>query len=140
MPLSDSLNANISENRAKRLPAHVVLFAVSQLSQAVRLVLFFVRAGWHNGLPAALGAGCVGAGTEQQLMGVVGGNAVKELPERLVALWSVTWPRAGRRLDAGRDVLRAQLLTRLIYVARLGGIQAAVHCRYLRLCGNKKNK
>lgn len=115
------------------LPAHVVRFADAQLSQAVGLVLVFVGAGRHNGLPAALCAGRVSAGTEQQLVGVVRGNTVKELPKRLVALWSVTWPRAGWRLDAARDVFRPKLLTRLIYVTRLGSIQAAVHRRYFRL-------
>lgn len=107
--------------------------AEPQLSEAVGLVLVFVGAGRHNGLPPALCAGRVGARTEEQLVGVVGGNAVKELPQRLVAFWSVTWPRASRRLDAGGDVLGAQLLTRLVYVTRLGGVQAAVHRRHFRL-------
>lgn len=120
------------------LPAHVVCFTDPQLSQAVGLLLVLVGTGWDNGLPAALGAGRVGARTEEQLVGVVSGNAVKELPQSLVALRSVTRPRAGRRLDAGGHVLRTQLLTRVVYVARLGGVQAAVDRRHFRLCrGNK---
>lgn len=115
------------------LPAHVVGLADPQLSEAVGLLLVLVRAGRHDGLPAALCAGRVGAGAEQQLVGVVGRNAVEELPQRLVALRTVARPRAGGRLDAGRDVFRAKLLTRLIYVAGLGGIQAAVHRRDFRL-------
>ncbi len=115
------------------LPAHVVCFADPQLSEAVWLLLVFIGACWHDGLPAALCAGRVSAGTEQQLMGVVGGNAVKEFPQRLVALWSVAWPRAGGWLDAGRDILCTKLLTRLIYVTGLGSIQAAVHCCDFRL-------
>lgn len=115
------------------LPAHIVCLADPQLSQTVGLFLVFVGAGRHDGLPAALCAGRVGAGTEQQLVGVFRGDAVEELPQRLVALCSIARPRAGRRLDAGGDVLCTKLLTCVIYVTRLGSVQAAVHCRHFRL-------
>lgn len=135
-----SESSDASEHGVCVLPAHVVGLAHPQLSQAVGLLLVFVGAGRYDGLPAALGAGGVGAGTEQQLVGVVGGDAVKELPQRLVALGSVARPRAGRRLDAGRHVLRAKLLTRLVDVAGLGGVQAAVHRRYFRLYKDDTNE
>lgn len=122
------------------LPAHVVWFTDPQLGQAVGLFLVLIGAGRHNGLPAALCAGRVGAGTEQQLMGVVRGHTVKELPQSLVALRSVTGPRAGWRLDACRDVFRTELLTCLIYVARLGSIQAAVDRRHFRLYKESKTQ
>lgn len=67
-------------------------------------------------------------------MGVVRRNPVEELPQSLVALGPVAGSRAGRRLDAGRHVLGAKLLTRLVDVARLGGVQAAVDRRHLGLC------
>lgn len=73
-------------------------------------------------------------------MRVVRGNAVKELPERLVALRPVAGSGASRRLDARGDVLRAGLLTRLVDVARLGGVQATVHRRHFGLCEERKEK
>lgn len=67
-------------------------------------------------------------------MGVVGRNPVEKLSQCLVALGPVAGPRAGRGLDAGRHVLGAQLLARLVDVAGLGSIQAAVDRGHLRLC------
>lgn len=120
--------------KKRPLPAHVVRFADAQLGQAVGLLLVLVGAGRHDGLPAALSAGRVGARAEEQLVGVVGRNPVEELPQSLVALGPVAGSRASRRLDAGRHVLGAKLLTRLVDVARLGGVQAAVDRRHLGLC------
>lgn len=62
------------------LPADIVRLADAQLGQAVGLLLVFVGAGWHDGLAAALGAGRVRAWAEEQLVGVVGWNAVEEFP------------------------------------------------------------
>lgn len=61
-------------------------------------------------------------------MRIVGGHAVKEAAQRLVALWPVAQARLGGGLDARRDILRAQLLAQVVHIAGLGSIQAAVHC------------
>jgi len=121
------------------LPANIVRFADPQLGQAVGLLLLLVGAGRHDGLAAALGAGRVGTGAEQQLVGVVGRDAVEELPQRLVALGPVARAGAGGRLDARRHVFRTQLLTRLVDVARLGGVQAAVHRRHFGLWAEEED-
>lgn len=60
-------------------------------------------------------------------MRVVGGDAVKEPAQSLVALWPVAQARLGGGLDARRDVFCSELLAQVVHVACLGCIQAAIY-------------
>lgn len=115
------------------VPADVVSFTDPKLGQTVGFVLVVVRTGRYDGLSASLSTGRVRAGTEEQLVGVVGRNPIEELPQSFVTPGSVTGSGASRGLDAGRHVLGAELLTGLVNVAGFSSVQAAVHRRHLGL-------
>lgn len=72
------------------VPADVVSFTDPKLGQTVGFVLVVVRTGRYDGLSASLSTGRVRAGTEEQLVGVVGRNPIKELPQSFVTPGSVT--------------------------------------------------
>lgn len=121
----------------RTLPADIVFPAGVQRCQAVGLLLGLIGAGRNDGLPPAFGTGCVIARAEEQLMGVLGWHAVKELAQSLVALGAVAGVGPGQASDAEGDVLCPQPLAHLIHVAGFGSVQTSVHLGHLvlRPCG-----
>ena len=121
----------------RTLPADVVFPAGVQRRQAVGLLLGLVGAGRNDGLPPAFGTGCVIAGAEEKLVGVLGRHTVEELAQSLVALGAVAGVSPGQAPDAEGDVLCPQPLAHLVHVAGFGGIQTPVHLGHLvlRPCG-----
>lgn len=128
-PLPDiELNGRESESSICLLsPAHIVGIAGPHLCDAAEFLCAFIRATGHNSLPSTLCARCVRAGAEEQLVRVVGGNAVKEPAQSLVAFRPVAQARLGSGLDASWHVFCAELLAQVIHVASLGCIQAVIH-------------
>lgn len=77
-------------------------------------------------MPPALGASLVLAGAEEEAVGVLTGDTVKELAQSLVALPAAA-VLGGRDLLAARgDVARAQALAVVVQVAGFGRVQAVV--------------
>lgn len=70
-------------------PADIVSIADLHLCKAVRFFCTFVGAAGYDSLPAPLGTGRVRAGAEEQLVGVVSRNSVKELAQSFVAFGAV---------------------------------------------------
>lgn len=90
----------ISHPVARMLPADVVFPAGVQRRQAVGLLLGLIGAGRNDGLPPAFGTGCVIAGAEEQLVGVLGWHTVEELAQGFVAFGAVAGVGPGQAPDA----------------------------------------
>lgn len=99
-PFVQGTALRISHPVARMLPADVVFPAGVQRRQAVGLLLGLIGAGRNDGLPPALGTGCVIAGAEEQLVGVLGWHTVEELAQGLVAFGAVAGVGPGQTPDA----------------------------------------
>lgn len=77
-------------------------------------------------MPAALRAGLVLAGAEEQPVAVCAGHPVKEMAQGFAALAPVAGLGGRDLFVAGGDVVRAQLLAVVAQVAGFGRVQAGV--------------
>lgn len=60
-------------------------------------------------------------------MCIVGGDAVEEPAQSLVALRPIAQARLRSGFDTSGDIFRAELLAQVVHVASLGCIKAAIH-------------
>lgn len=117
-------------------PADVVGSAAPHLRQTAGFFWHLVRAARDDGLASSLRACHIAAGTEEQLMRVFRGHAVKKSAQGLVAAGTVAQARFAWRLDTCWHIFSAQPLAQVIHVASFGRIQAPV-CRRkakIRVC------
>ena len=104
------------------LPAEGVLAAVLSELQAVGFDFVLEGAEGHDGLPPPFSTAQVLAGAEEQLVAVLAGHPIQELPQGLVAALTVTrFPFA-----ASGNVGGALFLTGVVEVAGLRCVQARV--------------
>lgn len=117
-------------------PTDVVSSAAPHLRQTAGFFWHLVRAARDDGLTSSLWARHIAAGTEEQLMRVFRGHAVKKSAQGLVAAGTVAQARFAWRLDTRWHIFSAQPLAQVVHVAGLGRIQAPV-CRRkakIRVC------
>lgn len=108
-------------------PAEGVLAADLAQLQAVGLLLVFVGAVGHDGLPTSLRAALGLAGAEEQPVAELGRDAVQEEPQGFVAtLLAASVALVGVLLAAGGNVGRALPLAAAVEVAGFGRVQARV--------------
>lgn len=117
-------------------PADVVSSAAPHLRQTAGFFWHLIWAARHDGLASSLRARHIAAGTEQQLMCVFRGHAVKKTTQGLVAAGTVAQTRFAWRLDTRWNIFSAQPLAQVVHIAGFGSVQAPVCCRkaQIRVC------
>lgn len=138
-PRRFSLPPHSSPGCRGRLPADVICLAGVLQIQTVGLLPLLIRAHGHDGLPTPLCAGDVPAGAEQHPVAVFGRDLVEELAQGLVTLASVA-DFIGHAGGTGGDVRRPILLTGIVEVAGLGGVQAVVPFGNVLDCRRKQRR
>lgn len=117
-------------------PADVVGSAAPHLRQTTGFFWHLIWAARHDGLAPSLRACHIAAGTEEQLMRVFRGHAVKKSAQGLVAAGTIAQARFARRLDTRWHIFSAQPLAQVIHIAGFGRVQTPV-CRrkaQIRVC------